>query len=301
MGTALRVLAGVLIVATGGIEVYAAQHPILGRKVVLRNPGDEASRRGIFAGRDAGAEESGIVGDPSVNGATLRLIANGATSTDQVFVLPAAGWRTMSNGFKFVHSGLGVPVQSLRLRVASSGRASFRVDVRGNIGGLDLDGVPPNPGTDAVAVLEIHGGDTYCTSLGGAAGGTVLQNSGEIFKMRSAAVEVACPVLSSPLCCTIGLTCAWAATATDCTTAGGMLGTVGSVCSSASGTCEPAPADPGECCELTTSFGSPCGAGPGLAGLCTLAGGTFVANAVCTPTGECASPSGAFLDGEPAP
>jgi len=66
------------------------------------------------------------------------------------------------------------------LLVAANGRTSI-VDGRGTRRQVSI--VPPNPGTDGVMVLSINGGDSYCVPFGGAAGGKIIENDEETFRI----------------------------------------------------------------------------------------------------------------------
>jgi hypothetical protein len=64
-------------------------------------------------------------------------------------------------------------------------------------------------------------------------------------------------------------------------------GLPGSVCDSLTGACVTPPATPGNCCDNANVDGS-CAASPVAdEAACEYVGGTFVANAVCAPSGRC--------------
>ena len=183
----------------------------------------------------------------------------------------------------------------------------MKLVLRGDVGTLDLDVVPPDPGTGGVAVLSLrNGGDRYCVSYGDAAGGTIDPNTADVFKVKNPTGQPPCPPEPSQVCCD-HLTgfievCAWAGAPGECVAAGGHPGEANSVCDSASGGCTAPPANPGFCCEgVETPFGNSCAAGPPFGMFCTAQGGTLVSSAVCTTSGDCASPSGAFVDPAPEP
>ncbi len=290
----------VLIVLVG--TPHAAERQILGRKIVIGDrTGAEADRVTVVLGRERASDVPGIVGDPTADGATLRIIAAGAAASDEVYVLRANGWIATATGFRFLPRFVGQhPKLSAVIKRTPGNVALLKIVLRGRGGLRSLDVVPPNPGTAGTAVLRIHGGDTYCVAFGGAAGGTSGQNDAERFRMATATSQPACPAFPPQTCCDFGVStaqCAWASTAEECDDAGGTPGDGGSVCDSASGLCTPPPATPGNCCEgVTTVFGTNCAGGPSTALVCESLGGTLFASAICTPAGDCSSPSGAFLD-----
>ena len=283
----------------------AVEHAILGKKVVVRDPtGVEENRSVVVIARES-ATSATIAGDPTVDGATLRITTAGGTAVDAFYPLFAFNWRSVSGGW--VYRGLSgtQPVQRVVLKRTGGAVALLKVVLRGSVGGRDVDVVPPNPGTAAVAMLIIHnGGGRYCASFGGAAGGTIGRNTPALFRLRNPTAAPPCPADPPQHCCDFGgsQTCAWAADAEECTEAGGRPGDGDSVCDSASGLCTPPPPVPGFCCGgATTVFGTNCAAGPGVAAVCSFAGGTLFPSAVCTTSGTCASPSGAFVDASATP
>src|SRR5262249_9561399 len=86
---------------------YTAGVPILGRKILVKDPtGSEPGRTVIALGKESATDiGSAIVGDPVANGATLRVIAKGTTPSDQTYPLDAAGWRAAGTGVGFKYSG----------------------------------------------------------------------------------------------------------------------------------------------------------------------------------------------------
>jgi hypothetical protein len=269
----------------------AASQQILGKKLLVRNPTGAEQRRTLVAlGRESATDVPAIVGDPTVSGALLRVTLNGATSTGGAFLLDAAGWSASNAGFTY--SGPtgpdGDPVRRVVLKRTPAGTALLKVVIRGSVGTQPVDLVPPNPGTDAAVTLAINGGgDTYCVSLGGAAGGTSGPDTASVWRIRDALAQPGCPLA----CCALGGVCAWGGPNEECAIAGGTLGAPGSVCDGATGGCIAPSAAPGPCCDDLSIPGSPCFGGPTVNPIvCNEAGGTFSASAVCDPGLGCASP-----------
>ena len=217
----IRAVLSVLIGLAGlASPVNAAEQFVSGTSLVVRDPApgvDASLRSALIYGKDARSNDA-VVGDPVKNGATVEVIANGTTSTHQLFTLPAgasvngsAGWTTIGSparGYRYRDLlGVNGPVKVALIR---RDRSAFVIDVL-------LDGalgpgpqphlmvVPPATGTDGGMRLRINGGDTYCLTLGGAAGGTVENEPssggpGEVFKivrsLGTPTTQPGCPVLA---------------------------------------------------------------------------------------------------------
>lgn len=167
---------------------YAAGRPIAGRKILVKDPTGIESDRGIVALAKETLTDVGatIVGDPTITGATLRVITNGMTASDETYVLDAGGWSVAGTvGFKYTGpTGLdGDPVRKVVVKRTSSGRALLKALVRGNVGTESLDVVPPDAGSDGGIILTIHGGGTYCAAFGGAAGGIEAVDHARLWKV----------------------------------------------------------------------------------------------------------------------
>jgi hypothetical protein len=188
---------------------------IRGTNLVMRSPtGDEEDRVVTVIGKEPagpinkftnsaprqGVSQYGYVldGDPTVHGATLRVIANGATSTDETYVLDAAGWDEIRprTSFRWRNNGLDPnPVHEVRLQlVGDRGLMRLKAILKGKVGTAPLAAVPPNPGVDAGIVLQIGGGGgTYCTPFGGAAGGDEVTDTAERWRIAFPTADPACP------------------------------------------------------------------------------------------------------------
>ena len=168
----------------------AASQAILGKKLLIVAPADSPHGRRILAQAKEKSSPNTVVGDPTVGGATLRVIANGGTDTDETYTLPAAGWSPVSGGFKFSNTTTGGPVKSALISKTGSGIFRVRISVR-DTGGT-VNNVPPNPGTDGGIVLTLGGGDSYCVAFGGAAGGKIGANTAKAFRVLNPTAE-GCP------------------------------------------------------------------------------------------------------------
>src|SRR5262249_15523491 len=192
----LSVVALLMGLGASASPVGAAEQIVRGKVLVVKDPApgrDPSHRSLVVFGKERTSNDT-VVGDPVTNGATLEIVANGATSTDQLFILPAgvsvngsAGWRALCRpvfGYSYQDSrGTNGPVKAAL--IARAGR-QFMIEVvlKGAPGPgpqPHITVVPPAPGTDGGMVFTINGGDTYCVAFGGRAGGKVLNTpSGSI-------------------------------------------------------------------------------------------------------------------------
>jgi hypothetical protein len=179
-------------------------------------------------------------------------------------------------------------VAKVLLRRTPSGTALLKVVLKGSLGVQPLDLVPPDPGADAVAILSLTNGDSYCVALGGAAGGQIVVDTSATWKVRNATAQPGCPTF----CCSFASSCAWgdSAGAEVCAEQGGTLGFPGSACDGATGGCGPPPVSPGNCCEF--AFVPFCFGGPGVQQPpCDEVGGSFSSDAICDPSLGCVESS----------
>src|SRR5262249_48204626 len=146
---------------------------VLGKKLLVVAPADSPHGRRILAiAKEGKGSTNTVVGDPTVGGATLRVVANGGSDTDQTFSLPAAGWSGATGGFKYTNKTTGGAVRSAQISRTGAGIFRIRVSIRDTSG--PVNNVPPNPGTDGGLVLTLGGGgDSYCVAFGGPAGGKI--------------------------------------------------------------------------------------------------------------------------------
>jgi hypothetical protein len=175
---------------------YATGRPILGKKILVKDPTGNEIQRGVIALGKESTTDIGpaIIGNPVANGATLRVIANGMVDSDQTYVLDAAGWSALATGFKYAGptAGDGDPVKKVLIKRTPGGTALLKALVKGNVGTQSLDVVPPNLGDDGGIVLSINGGGTYCVAFGGAAGGSEQKDDGQVWKISNAGAQT-CP------------------------------------------------------------------------------------------------------------
>jgi hypothetical protein len=179
-------------------SAQAADQLLLGRTFTVKDPDPANPLRRAVKFQVADRSFNTVVGDPTVSGATLRVIINGATPSDETYVLPAAQWRgrvSASGSSSYRFSG-GYNTGNVVKRASIRGTPRFgKVDVDGLLGGKygPLAVVPPNPGTEAIVVFTIVGGDTYCTAWGGAAGGKTKDTATAYYVSKPTSVIGSCP------------------------------------------------------------------------------------------------------------
>ena len=289
MRTTFGSIAFAALSALGSGDALAAEQQILGARLAVRDPaGDEATRSVVILAKESATEIPAIVGDPVAGGGTLMLGVDSGNS-GQSFFLEASGWTATPTGFRYAGASDpgGPPVKKVILRRTRGGKALLKIVLSGRVGVQPLGLVPPDPGSDAVAILTLTNGDAYCASFGGAAGGEIVKNTARVWKVRNATSQPGCP----SLCCSFGASCGWGDTidASFCPELGGTLGPPGTVCDGATGACAPPPAGAGNCCEF--GGGALCFGGPNVQQPpCDEIGGPFATNAICDPTDGCVVP-----------
>jgi hypothetical protein len=172
---------------------------VRGKKMRLRDPVNKEIRRSIHVlGLESETEIGRVLdGNPTADGATLRVIINGANPSDQTFVLDASGWRA-PGPTNFTYKGPtgadGDPVGRLSLRRSGTGKIRMKAVLNGGRGTQDLDVVPANPTSDGGIVVQFsNGGGTYCLGFGGAAGGTETQDDVQGWRISGAVADGDCP------------------------------------------------------------------------------------------------------------
>ncbi len=179
---------------------------VLGKKLVVRNPkagagqAEEEPRRIVSAeARERPTTVPPIEDDPTLDGATLRVVINGTTVSDDTYDLGARGWSAVRGGFKFKNS-TRVPQSSPVARVSIrnyGGKFSLHVLLQGKRGTDDLDVVPADSITDGGIRLTLGDGVSYCFRLGGAAGGAVTRDDARMSTIvatgAAPAALVGCP------------------------------------------------------------------------------------------------------------
>jgi hypothetical protein len=148
--------------------VLAADQTILGNQFQLKNPSTPDKRGFVGKAKELGSANT-IVGDPTLNGATLTVRADGGTPSSQTIPLPQGTalngkpfWSGDAiKGFKYKDSkGEQGPIKSAQIKKTGSG--VFLIKLKGSGKYMALTVVPPNTGTTGCILLQIGGtGDSY--------------------------------------------------------------------------------------------------------------------------------------------
>ena len=162
------------------------------KSLLVKNPSGLAASRTIVWSVSEKASSNTLVGDPTVNGATLNIqLSPGGIQCVQ---LPAIDWdrigtdRTGTIGFKYNDASLDHgPVRSALIKKLPSGTFQIRVQLKGS--GISV--VPGNP-TGAYAVnLNVVAGDEYCSGSGSA---TPKPNDAKTFKVVNDTAPATCGI-----------------------------------------------------------------------------------------------------------
>ena len=146
---------------------FAADQPILGRQLLVKDPGRPEKRRMAGDAREWPSPNP-LVGDPTTAGATLTIRVDGDNPTEQTFPLPQGTnlngrpfWTGSSMvGFRYKDvKGEQGPVGSVRITRTSS--ALFLIKVKASARYAALSIVPPDPGTGGCMLLELGDGDSF--------------------------------------------------------------------------------------------------------------------------------------------
>ena len=168
---------------------------VRGKTFLVRDPSagaDPTQRKVLVRARELASDDA-LVGNPVTNGASLRIIANGATPSSQTFSLPAGPqWSTIGTfGFRYRDAGgTNGPVKLVQILKTPGGVFLAKVLILGRNGSLTV--APPNPGTDGGMVFTINTGASYCVKFGSTAGGTISAGNATLFRARNPTGE-GCP------------------------------------------------------------------------------------------------------------
>ncbi len=160
----LLVCSIVLSLASAG---FAADQNVLGQLLLVKDGGTATKRKVVVKAKEPGTGAT-IVGDPTVDGATLVVDAIGGATNSQTYDLPAGissangkpFWKgDATKGYVYKDkAGENGPVKVAKIKV-SRGTFKFKAVILGKLGDVTL--APPNQGTRGCALLGIGGGDTY--------------------------------------------------------------------------------------------------------------------------------------------
>src|SRR6185369_9483107 len=178
-----------------GVAAHAsAADLVLGKKLIVKNPSDEAGRTVIVMGKESPTDVA-FTNSPAPVSASLRVILNGSSGTDLTYPLGAPGQWQSAGSSTLKYTG-GDPVKLVLVKLSPAGTFTLKAKLKGNAGPATLGSVPPNPGSNGGIVLTIDQGSgpqTICVAFGGAAGGDSPMNNATTWKVTNATAEAGCP------------------------------------------------------------------------------------------------------------
>jgi acetyl esterase/lipase len=177
-----------------------ADQTVLGRTLIVKNPGTPAERTITLRARET-ASDNALVGYPSSGGATLTITVNGGTPSAETYALPVGTsaasqkpfWTGDSlRGFKYADpAGENGPVRRALIKWRSN-VFQVKVKIDGALGPVNV--LPPDPGSDGCALFTIGGGDSYSMQF---AGGDVKNDGAALFKVARPDAEGSCVVTTT--------------------------------------------------------------------------------------------------------
>lgn len=167
----------------------ADDFPIRGTKLLVSDPtGDVLRRKVVVTAKDGPSSAAFAGGDPTLGGATLRIVTAGGTPSDLVVPLYPAAWQPSgSGGFRYLLRSPDGSIVSASLARSAKGIAKLKVQLKG-VAGI----VPPAPGDEAIVVVSIAGGNAWCVGFGGAAGGSETRDDARTWLVRKPVTSM-CP------------------------------------------------------------------------------------------------------------
>jgi cysteine-rich repeat protein len=191
----VRIVTSVVLAVVLATSVHAADQTLLGSMFQVKDPSTADKRKVSVKAKEKDSPNT-IVGDPVSNGATLTIRANGTTPSEQTVMLPqglnAKGkpfWSgDATKGFKYKDAkGEQGPVKSVQIKRAGNGTFALSAAVSGKLGAVSI--IPPNVGTDACALLEIGGGDSYSVQF---MGGLITNKDAKEYSHKKITTEGTC-------------------------------------------------------------------------------------------------------------
>ena len=182
---------------------HAGDQIVHGVTLIVKDPGAAAKRKVTLKAKET-ATDNTLVGDPTVDGATVTITLDGASPSTQTFTLPAGVSPTTQKpfwsgdamkGFKYKDpKGDNGALKSAQI-TAKGGKFQIKVAISGKGGPVDL--VPPDLGSAGCAFLTIGGGDTYSVQF---STGQVTNKGSSLFKVAKPTSDGPCalPFITPP-------------------------------------------------------------------------------------------------------
>jgi hypothetical protein len=175
------------LLASAGIAL-ASQQLVPAKIVLVKNPPAGAAKRKIIVKVKENASAATVAGDPTINGATLRVLLS--PGGDQCFTMPAPGWTAISTlGYKYKDAALANgAVKVASIKKTPSGVFLVKAIIQGK-GAEQINVLPGNPTNSYGTNLTLGGGDDYCTGTGTA---TPNPNDDKTFKVVNDTAPSSC-------------------------------------------------------------------------------------------------------------
>jgi hypothetical protein len=159
---------GAALGAVMTVSTRAAEQPLAGKLVLVKNHLDPAKRRVKYLAKEL-ASDSTVVGNPLTGGASFSVVMEPAigVGSQQCFTLPASGWSAIGSlGFKY-KAATGTPgaIKRAVIKRTPSGTFLLKVLALGRLGAVDV--VPPTRTAAADVRFRLGAGDGYCSVFGG--------------------------------------------------------------------------------------------------------------------------------------
>ena len=194
---ALVVTLGCVLAGAG----WAAQQTVAGKLFLVKNPkaDDPGKRKILYLAKEAPSDNT-VVGDPVVDGASLRVTLDSQT---QCFSMPATGWRTLHGiGYRYQDpTGSLGPVKTAFIKRNGKGVFLNKVVIKAKFGTgpqPHITVVPPNPGVEGDTNFHLGTGDQYCASFPAS---PLSPNNDKTYRVKNAPEAAGCAI---PACSASG-------------------------------------------------------------------------------------------------
>ena len=166
--------------------LYAAEQLVPTKTLLVKNP-PSGARKILYKVSEPGSAAT-LVGDPTTDGATLRVVLT--PGGDQCVAMPSTGWTAISSmGFKYKDPTLANgPVKVAQIKKTPSGMFQVKAILK-NGGPTSITIVPGNQTTSHATKFTLGVGDDYC---GGTATATPNPNDAATFKVKNDGAPAGC-------------------------------------------------------------------------------------------------------------
>jgi len=183
----MRTALGLIVMAALSGSGFAAEQLVPTKTLLVKNP-PSGARKILWKVREKGSAAT-LAGDPTTDGARLRLLLS-PNGGDQCVAMPAAGWSAVGTiGFKYTDAALANgPVKVAIVKKTPSGTFLLKALLK-NGGPTSITVQPGNPSTTYATNFALGLGDEYC---GGTATATPDPNDAVTFKVSNDGAPAGC-------------------------------------------------------------------------------------------------------------